>query len=313
MPSPQSPPENLLHKLRSARAADPAQLNEALRALEVRPLTGGRQNHVYAARVAGTQICIKIYKIDDLRRAEREWAALNLLADHGCSQAPAPLWCDLSSPQPAVGMTLLHGTPLLNLDAPQRRAALKGMATITQRIHRLPLTGPLAQGRHDSVAHYMRRLTHAWPAQLADHNDDPFTADMQALLAAWHDSGDAHMLARPAARVLSRGDANLINWLQTTDGMACVDFEFAGVGDIATDAADHVEHISARHIPDAEWHDLLPDLGVGHAERPRFAAAQRTCALRWLAVLWRQRIARAGEFDTQLRRVRMLQRGDWSA
>ncbi|MFI7709055.1 hypothetical protein [Nonomuraea sp. NPDC049480] len=77
--------------------------------------------------------------------------------------------------------------------------------------------------------------------------------------------------------------------------------------------ADHVEHISARHIPDADWHDLLPDLGIGPAERPRFAAAQRTYALRWLAVLWKQRIARAEEFDTQLRRVRMLQHDDWSA
>ncbi|MGI5292828.1 aminoglycoside phosphotransferase family protein [Nonomuraea polychroma] len=313
MPSFQSPPASLLHKLRSARAADPEHLSEALRMLEVCPLTGGRQNHVYAAAVDGTPICIKIYKVDDLRRDEREWAALNLLADHGCRQAPAPLWCDLSSPQPAVGMTLLRGTSLLNLDPPERRAALKGLAETTQRIQRLPLSGPLTWDRHDSVALYMHRLTRTWPAQLADHNDDPLTADMRALLAAWHDSGDAHMLARPAAPVLSRGDANLVNWLQTGDGTACVDFEFAGVGDIATDAADHVEHISARHIPDADWHDLLPDLGVGPAERSRFAAAQRTCALRWLAVLWKQRIARAEEFDTQLRRVRMLQRDGWSA
>lgn len=166
-------------------------------------------------------------------------------------------------------MTLLRGTPLLSLDRPERRATLKGMAETTRPIQQFPPVGPLTQDRYDSITHYMRRLTHIWPALLADHSDDPLNADMRTLLSAWHDSGDARTLARPAAPVLSRGDANLVNWLQTAEAIACVDFEFGGVGDVATDAADHSEHISARPIPDTDWRALLPDLGIGPAERHR--------------------------------------------
>lgn len=35
------------------------------------------------------------------------------------------------------------------------------------------------------------------------------------------------------------------------------------------------------------WIALLPDLGVTPANRHQFLAAQRTCALRWLAILWK--------------------------
>ncbi|MFC5833167.1 hypothetical protein [Nonomuraea insulae] len=46
-----------------------------LTALGMRPLTGGRQNHVYAT-TGVAPIGIKIYKADHLQRAQREWAAL---------------------------------------------------------------------------------------------------------------------------------------------------------------------------------------------------------------------------------------------
>ena len=103
------------------------------------------------------------------------------------------------------------------------------------------------------------------------------------------------------------GDSNLLNWLHDGDTVRCVDFEFSGRSDIAFDAADQIEHISSRAIPDDTWHDLEANLGVDHHNRQRFHAAQRTCALRWLAVLWKQRQRRAEEFTIQLDRVRQLQ------
>ncbi|MGH3857078.1 MAG: hypothetical protein ACRDR6_27065, partial [Pseudonocardiaceae bacterium] len=54
--------------------------------------------------------------------------------------------------------------------------------------------------------------------------------------------------------------------------------------------------------------ELEASLGVDHHNRQRFEAAQRTCALRWLAVLWKQRHRREQEFTAQLDRVRQLQR-----
>jgi len=106
--------------------------------------------------------------------------------------------------------------------------------------------------------------------------------------------------------VFSRGDANLLNWLHDDGGLHVVDFEFSGHSDVSVDAADHVEHISAHHIPDHVWLVLTDKLGVDHHNRARFAAARRTIALRWLAVLWKQRHHRTDEFLRQLNRVRVL-------
>ncbi|MDQ1292246.1 MAG: hypothetical protein QG608_124, partial [Actinomycetota bacterium] len=78
--------------------------------------------------------------------------------------------------------------------------------------------------------------------------------------------------------------------------------------DTAVDAADHIEHISARAIPDDVWGDAETDLGVTPLNRARFHAARRTIALRWLAVLWKQRTKRAEEFSMQHDRVDTLLR-----
>lgn len=100
-----------------------------------------------------------------------------------------------------------------------------------------------------------------------------------------------------------------MNWLYDplTGVAGCVDWEFAGASESVFDVADLVEHISARQIDDAVWANLLPDLGVvGAPVVRRFEAAQRTCAIRWLAVLWKQRSSRPEEFARQLSRVEQL-------
>lgn len=171
----------------------------------------------------------------------------------------------------------------------------------------LPWAGVLARlPRVDSASHYMRRLTDTWPKLLAVHTRDPLTPAMQDLLSAWLRSNDVGLLSAPAEPVFSHGDSNLLNWLRTDVSSGCVDFEFSGYSTVAFDAADLIEHISSRDIPDSTWLDLLPDLGVIHANHHLFMAAQRTCALRWLAVLWKQREQRTEEFTTQHDRVRVL-------
>ncbi len=309
LPSTDRPPAptRLLTELRRSRTVGGAPHQHTLDAWGLRPLTGGRNNHVYSWTWSGTPICIKIYKLDGRQRAQREWRALTLLAQHGADYAPTPLWIDEASGQPAIGMSLLPGRPLL--DSEDIASALKALAEITRAVQDIPLSEPLATwDRIDSAGHYLTRLTDLWPQQLAEHPDDPHTDDMVTLLRRWHDSGDAHTLACPARHVLSRGDSNLLNWLHDRGTVRCVDFEFAGRSDVAFDAADQIEHISSRAIPDDIWHDLEANLGVDHHNRHRFEAARQTCALRWLAVLWKQRHRREQEFTTQLHRVRQLQR-----
>ena len=303
-------PAALLADLRAARQADdPARLAETLEHWGLRALTGGRQNHVYAWQDPDRgPVCVKVYyKRDERRRAEREWAALNLLAERGVDEAPAPLWCDTADEEPVIGMTMVPGTCIL--ESADMAAALKATAHATARIQAVAPTGILAElERIDNAAHYIARLTDQWPGQLQQAADDPLTADMLALLRRWHQCGDGELLlGDPSPRILSRGDANLLNWLDDEGAISCVDFEFAGYSTAAFDAADLIEHISARAVPDGIWQDLLSDLGVSPNQREVFDAAQRTCALLWLAVLWKQRATRREEFTVQFERVRALQ------
>ncbi|PKV94007.1 thymidylate kinase [Amycolatopsis echigonensis] len=297
-------PIDLLSALRTARAAGADALAATLDEHGLRALDGGRNNDVFVWTAAPTPICIKLYKKTDRQRVEREWHGLAHAA--GLGIAPEPLWLDQDPEQPALGMTLLPGSPILDVLDPA--TAIKSLANTTRALQNVPLKEPLASlERVDSIGHYIARLTDVWPGQLADAADDPQTPEMLALLHHWENSGDAELLAQPATLVYSRGDANLLNWLHEGESTYVTDFEFSGYSDIAVDAADHIEHISARVIPDDVWASAEADLGITPDNRARFEAARRTIALRWLAVLWKQRTKRVEEFTALHERVRALQ------
>ncbi len=257
---------------------------------------------------AGDDVVIKLYVKTDRNRVEREWAALTLLAPHGLTTVPAPLWLDHTPAEPAIGMSRLHGQPLL--EATDKMAALRALAHTTARLQTVRLTGLLATlPRIDTGEHYMIRLTQTWPQMLASQADDSLAPAMRKLLTTWQRSGDADLVTTPTTPVLSRGDANLLNWMITDTGAGCVDFEYAGYSTVPFDAAD-----SSSTSPAGPSRTTS---GPG-AARPRhhrcnrrqFAANQRTCALRWLAVLWKQRDHRRADFDTQHARVEMLHSND---
>ncbi|RDI34695.1 phosphotransferase family enzyme [Lentzea flaviverrucosa] len=290
-------PGALLADLRGARHSHPGELAAVLASWSLRPLTGGRNNDVYA----WDGICVKLYRRTDRNRVEREWHGLRHVAELGV--APRPLWFDEHPSRPALGMTLVPGSPADEGVFPP--ALLTDLAGATRAMQALPLTEPLAaMARVDSIARYVARLTDEWPVQLSEAPGDEHTPQMLTLLRRWRAGNDACLLAQPAPKVFSRGDANLLNWLHHHTGLHVVDFEFAGFSDPAVDAADHVEHISACHVPDACWFPLTE--AFGDRDRARFDAARRTIALRWLAVLWKQRGHRPHEFLRQLDRVRTL-------
>jgi hypothetical protein len=90
---------------------------------------------------------------------------------------------------------------------------------------------------------------------------------------------------------------------------ALLDYEFAGYGDRAFDCADLTEHISSRQagVDDQAWAEITCLAGLGGEDKRRFGAAQQTCTLRWLALLWKQRDTSTEEFTGQFDRVRRLQ------
>ena len=301
----------LLNRLRQQHRQAPEVLDQALPELGLTPLSGGRNNRVYAWDSPEGRVCLKLYRTDgelDRDRAAVEWQALTHLADHGIRGVPLPLWHDLHPHLPAVVMTMVPGKTVL--DAADRAGALRAMAPILQALRGIPL-GPFADlPRVDSIEHYVHRIAKVWAPRLREETDDPLTGDLIKLLDDWEGTNDAWVLQQPAKRIWSRGDSNLLNWHldELTRTVGVVDFEFVGYSDTCVDAADLIEHLSARDISDETWAGLLPMLGVDdEPSRRRFRAAQRTTALRWLAVLWKQRARRVEEFDTQLTRVRALQ------
>jgi hypothetical protein len=253
-------------------------------------------------------VCVKVYRVDDRHRAEREWLSLAFLSGHQAVSAPAPLWADPDPGQPAIGMTLVPGRPFP--ETGDRQGPLRALAAVQRQYAELPLPGELAaMERVDSASHYVRRITGIWAPVIKSHSRDALTRDLLQILSEWEDSGDAAVLAEPARRIFSRGDSNLLNWLWDGTSIRVVDYEFAGYSDLAFDCADLTEHISSRQtgIDDQAWAEVVSLAGLSSGDQRRFQAAQRTCALRWLAVLWKQRENRTEEFAGQFDRVRRLQ------
>jgi hypothetical protein len=94
-----------------AGTATPAEL-EAARHAGLRRLAGGRNSGVYAGRLCGRDLCLKLPVVDERGRAEREWRALLLLAAELPGLGPAPLLHDPQSTQPVVVLSLLPGQHL---------------------------------------------------------------------------------------------------------------------------------------------------------------------------------------------------------
>jgi aminoglycoside phosphotransferase (APT) family kinase protein len=252
-------------------------------------------------------VCAKIYRVDERRRAEREWLSLAFLAGHQAGSAPLPLWADPHPRQPAIGMSFVPGRPFA--ETGERRQPLRALAGVQRQYAELPLHGELSTlERIDSATHYVRRITSIWAPVIRSHPQDALTRDLLQTLSWWEDGGDAAVLAEPARRIFSRGDSNLLNWLWDGSRVGVVDFEFAGYSDLAFDCADLTEHISSRQagIDDQAWAEITCLAGLGGGDQRRFEAARRTCALRWLAVLWKQRDTRTEEFTGQFDRARRL-------
>lgn len=287
--------------LQKAHVGGPDTVTKVAEDRGLHAMSGARNNRVYRWVTAdGDTQCVKLYKADDERRLEREWNALTLLAQQDVPGVPRALWCVEDPELPIMGMTMVPGTPTAELDDPL--PALAALPALANRIHAAPLVPAFRRlPRVDNAEHYVERIHRIWPEQMHRKPDDECVGQMRELLGWWRRSDDAAIVTEWAPSTFSRGDANLLNWLWDGKRLSVVDFEFAGYSDPAFDAADLVEHISARPIPDTVWDGIVEQLGV--TNRRRYRAARRTCALRWLAVLWKHREKRPDDFQQQLARV----------
>jgi aminoglycoside phosphotransferase (APT) family kinase protein len=155
----------------------------------------------------------------------------------------------------------------------------------------VPLSGSLTQPQLDALAGALRALWSIPP-------DDLPPIDMSALVdrtriglavlrdapgvigaaaRAWLEA--AHELIDVQDPVVAHGDPNLENYLWDGTRVRIVDFEDAGLGDLAVELANLVEHLSGRRT---DW--------TGFAERfavdlERFQAARCLWAAFWLTLV----------------------------
>jgi len=297
----------VLAAARAHRRGPTPDQRERFAAWRISHLAGGHNGQIYRCDAFGAPICVKLCKLDDRRRAEREWIAMNLLARRLGSLVPCPLGYDPGSDAPAVTMTFLPGAPLANQDLSSDQ--LSGLAVTLRQLHRIGHADApdvpwqrIGGARDETSGSILGRLMSwddRWDVQVAA------VAAYRSLRTSWLRSNDRAILSEPTAPIFSRGDANLANWLWDGDQVRCVDFEYAGWSDRAWDLADLIEGIWARPTPDAKWRDFVEQFGLSVGERRRFAAARRTLALLWVSLLW-QRDAPPDQLWAQVKRARCL-------
>jgi hypothetical protein len=228
----------------------------------VRALSGGFNNQVFAA----DDVCVKLYKIDDRPRLDREWQALTLLAEQAPGLAPRPLRRHADR----VEMELLPGTSLLDLPSVGRPE----LAPLAEALHRVfAVDAPAHPYETVATVPFLLERLRAWPSCV-----------VPALRDRWFASDDPAVLAEPAPRPFVHCDPNPANFLLNAGRVSIVDWEYAGRGDLAVEVADIVEAYPWRRVPED---DLAWFAHHFEVDRRRLAAARRIEALHWTCLMQR--------------------------
>lgn len=253
-------------------------------------LSGGMNNGV----VAVDGVCVKLYKVDERRRWEREWRALSFLKGGGV--APAPLHYDPDGAPPAVVMELLPGRPLH--DPPLDPDHLAAVQDATARLYALDATGYWTPtwGTPARWAEYIAAMAEQLAAQ-----GDPLARESAARLREWLATDDRALLERPRRVIFSRGDSFAANFMWDGTRVRFCDFEYAGTCNLDVDLGEMAEGTHVRHVDEAAWEAFVAPFGV---DRRRWLAGRRMCAHLWLAYFWRATMEQAREkVEAQIRRV----------
>lgn len=260
-------------------------------------LSGGFNNEVFA--IGDT--CVKLYRVDERRRWEREWRALRFVAERDGDLAPRPLWYEPQGSPPAVVMSMLSGEPLSERPiGPRELSALGDMVLAT---HSLPEGAAYPTTVIGTPARCVGEIE-LTVARLTTCDDDPLARESLRCLRPWLHSDDPAALLRPAPPAFSRGDANLGNCLWDGQRMRAVDFEYAGTIDVSFDLANLVEAETSHRVSDEAWRPILNRFAMDAQERARFRAARRLMARFWLTIFWRAHLGRPeARIAAQMRRV----------
>jgi aminoglycoside phosphotransferase (APT) family kinase protein len=235
----------------------------------------------------------KRFRSWDRGEHRREWLMLQHIHRHAPKLVPQPVTAELQAGCPTVTMSVLPGVPLdRNLSTGQ----LDALAAAIKQLWAVP---------HDNlpaICCWRSRLPFA--RQLTDGPrpaGGSAAAAYDAAVAWWNGLDPALLHTPPPLTVLGHGDSNLANYLWDGRRIRIVDFEDATIADPATELANLVEHLSARHL-DGERFCARFDVDPN-----RLRASRRLWAMFWLRLLLPGGPAEPrnppGMADTQARRL----------
>jgi hypothetical protein len=292
------------HHLDAATEQDRA----LLAAARLRRLPGGRNNTVYACRVGEQHACVKLYRVDDRNRAEREWGTLSALTALQLPEPPKPYGYDPDPSLPIVVMQFVAGaplgdTPLTDRQLPALHDAYARLFQITPEA--LPhITLPAVS---TDASHMRRRVEHAYDALTTTNATGPVERQALDCWQTWITSSDPELLNALTPTVFGRGDPNLRNCLWDGRTLRLIDLEYAGWSDRAHELADLIEHPESRATPDTTWQNFIDRFGLPNLEHQRLHAARRLLALFWTSRMWPSpQEAASPRFTAQVQRTATL-------
>jgi hypothetical protein len=165
-------------------------------------------------------------------------------------------------------MSLVPGRPLNGV---LTRAELDGLALALRTLWSLPTDGVL----RSLLPVLIKRVR---------GTVDTFSASgvvEEARLAGvkWLAGGEVDQLLEPAPEVIGHWDPNLANYLWDGERVRIVDFEDAGLSDVAVELATLVEHLSARKT---DWTAFLARFPV---DPSRLLTSRKLWSVFWLTLL----------------------------
>ena len=210
-------------------------------------------------------VVTKTYVSTDRDEHLREWAALRAISAGADDLVPTPL--DLAA-GPSLSMSLVPGRPLSGaLTQPE----LDGLEQALRTMWSLPTDGVLPF----PLPGFIERVREGARSFAAEG----VVEDARLAGVEWLAGPEAELLLEPAAGVIGHGDPNLANYLWDGKRVRIVDFEDAGVSDVAVELANLVEHLSARQT---DWAAFLARFEV---DPRRLLTARRLWSIFWLTLL----------------------------
>ncbi|MCW2779615.1 MAG: hypothetical protein JWR35_64 [Marmoricola sp.] len=219
----------------------------------------------------------KRYLRTDWDQPEREWTTLVLLHERAPGLAPRPIVRE--SEPPAVVVSRVAGDPFDAVLTPMQTSA---MLTAYRLLFAVPVPPDLPLRFRHPAEFFAKNV--GWLAEM-NRNSLPDVV-RRALEAAeqWH--ADALTgIDEVRDPVVVQGDCNIENMLWDGERVRLVDFEYSGVGDLAFEVADLVEHASSRLRGLLDPETVIAGFDLTAAQRARVEAYRIVLAAFWLLTL----------------------------